>query len=155
MTTAISTLSEFPSGKEQVEKFVKTIKSEILANDRDPLPILVQLKYIEKTISEILKDDEIDNHFLNQFLLYNGEKVIEVAGAKLSKSEVGVKYDYKASGDQIYNDLVKKMGNIKEKIEERETFLKVLPEGGLVCPVHGNFLTRPPKSSKTKVIVKL
>jgi hypothetical protein len=110
---------------------------------------------VEKTISEILKDDEIDNHFLREFLLHNGEKTFEVNGAKLSQSETGVKYDYEASGDQIYNDLVKEMESIKEKIKERETFLKVIPESGMVCPIHGNFLNRPPKSSKTKVIVKL
>lgn len=71
METALSTISVLPSGKEQVQVFVRKLKDEILANDKDPLKILVQLKYIEKTIAEVLKDEDLDYHFLKEFLLYD------------------------------------------------------------------------------------
>ena len=107
METTLSVISQLPEGKAQVAQFVRTLKSEILANDRNPLPILVQLKYAEKTIAEILKDDDIDNHFLNEFLLYDKDEKVIVNGATLSVSEVGVKYDFSGCGDQVYNDLIK------------------------------------------------
>jgi len=155
METTLSVISQLPEGKAQVAQFVRTLKSEILANDRNPLPILVQLKYAEKTIAEILKDDDIDNHFLNEFLLYDKDEKVIVNGATLSVSETGVKYDFTGCGDQVYNDLIKESEALKEKIKEREAYLKTLPSEGTVCPIHGNYINRAVKSSKTKVKVSL
>jgi hypothetical protein len=155
METAISTISALPSGKAEVERFKLMLKSEILANTKDPLPVFVHLKYIEKTIADILKDEEIEDHILREFLLYEREKIVEVAGAKLSQSEVGTKYDYNGSGDPVYFDLLKQSEEIKAKLKAREEFLKVIPPEGTVDPATGVFINRPPKSSKTKVICKI
>lgn len=155
METMLSVVNLMPSNKAQIDVFKRGIKAEILANEQNPLPILVQLKMAEKTISEILKDDEIDEHFLNEYLLYDKDEKVVVNGATLTKSETGVKYDFDGCGDQIYNDLVKEMNDLKEKIKERETYLKTIPAEGTVCPVNGNYINRAVKSSKTKVIVKL
>lgn len=132
------------------------LKNEILASDRDPLKILVQLKFIEKLIEDILKDEGIEYHFLKEFLMYEREKIIEVNGAKLMQTEVGVKYDYEASGDPKWFDLDKQAKEIAEKKKEREKFLQSIPyDQGVVDPETGVFITRPPKSSKTKVKVVL
>jgi len=132
------------------------LKDEILASSKDPLKILVQLKFIEKLIEDILKDENIEYHFLKEFFLYEKEKVIEVGGAKLMQSEVGVKYDYEASGDPKWFDLEKQAKEIAEKKKEREKFLQSIPyDAGVVDPDTGVFITRPPKSSKTKVKVTL
>ncbi len=156
METALSTLSTLPSNREQVFSFVKMLKNEILANDRNPLQILVQLKMIEKAIGDVLKDEDIDYHFLKEFLLYEKEKEITVNGALLHKSEVGVKYDYPSCGDPVWNDLLKAEKEISEKRKEREKFLRNIPyDKGTVDPETGVFITRPPKSSKEKVIVKI
>ena len=157
METALSTLSTLPSNKEQLHVFGKKLKNEILASDKDPLKILVQLKMIEKVIADTLKDDDIDYHFLKEFLLYEKEKEIEVNGAKLRQQETGVKYDYSASGDPAWFDLQKQVEELTAKKKEREKFLQSIPmsETGLVDEKTGVFITRPPKTSKTKVIVKL
>lgn len=156
METALSTISVLPANKEQLKVFSRKLKDEILANDRDPLKILVQLKFIEKLLEDVLKDEEIDYHFLKEFLLYEKEKVVEVNGAKLSQSEVGVKYDYNASGDPKWFDLEKQIKELTEKKKEREKFLQSIPyDQGVVDPDTGVFMTRPPKSSKTKVKVIL
>jgi len=155
METTLSVINLLPEGKVQVAQFVRTLKSEILTNDKNPLPILVKLKYAEKTISEILKDDDVDNHFLNEFLLYGKDEKVIVNGATLSVSEVGVKYDFAECGDQVYNDLIKELEILKEKVKERETYLKTVPYEGTVCPIHGNYINRAVKSSKTKVKVQL
>jgi len=80
---------------------------------------------------------------------------VVVSGATLTVSEVGVKYNFGDCGDQVYNDLIKESEVLKEKIKERESYLKTIPKEGTVCPIHGNFINRPSKSSKTKVIVRL
>jgi hypothetical protein len=155
METALSTISILPSGKEQVQSFVRKLKDEILANDKEPLKILVHLKYIEKTIAEILKDEEIDYHFLKEFLLYDKDEQVKINGAELRQSEVGVKYFYEDSGDQVWFDLEKQIKELTEKKKEREKFLQNIPDGGTVDPNTGLFLTRPGKHSKTKVVCKL
>lgn len=156
METALSTINVLPSNKDEVKRFVITIKSEILANDRNALPILVQLKMAEKTISDILKDEEIDLHFLKEFEQYDKNEKVVISGADLRQSEVGVKYMYEDSGDVVWNDLNKQISDLSEKKKEREKFLQNIPyDKGFVDPDNGNFITRPPKSSKTKVIIKL
>ncbi|MCK9521052.1 MAG: hypothetical protein M0R74_18815 [Dehalococcoidia bacterium] len=156
METILSTLSILPSNKEQVFSFVKTLKSEILSNDRDPLKVLVQLKMIEKAIADILKDDEVDYHFLKEYLQYEKEGSVALNGAVLRKSEVGVKYDYDACGDPLWNDLNKQEKELSEKRKEREKFLQNIPwDKGIVDPDTGVFITRAPKHSKEKVVVKI
>jgi len=154
-TTALSTISTLPSTKEQLKVFSHKLKTEILANNKDPLKILVQLKYIEKVIADILKDKEVDYHFLKEFLLYEKEKEINVNGATLRQQETGVKYDYDACGDPIWFDLIKQINELTEKRKEREKFLQALPHEGTVDPGTGVFINKPPKSSHTKVIVKI
>jgi len=157
METALSTLSILPSNKEQVKVFSHKLKNEILANDKDPLKILVQLKMIEKIIADILKDDDIDSHFLKEFLLYEKEKEIEVNGAKLRQQETGVKYDYAGSGDLKWMELQEKIEKLLAEKKEREKFLQNIPmdNNGIVDPDSGVFIIRASKTSKTKVVVKL
>jgi hypothetical protein len=152
MTTALSTLSVLPNGKEEIKKFSRMLKDEILQADRDPLKILVQLKYIEKVLEDVLKDEEIDRHFCREFDLYGKEKVIEINGAKLQQAEVGTKYRYEDCSDPVWFDLEKQSKEVAEKKKEREKFLQNIPyDQGVVEPISGVFITRPPKTSKTKV----
>jgi hypothetical protein len=156
MTTALSILENLPNNKEQVRTFVKSIKDEILANTKNTLPILVQIKMVEKTIEDILKDEEIDLKFLKEFQLYDKDEKIVVNGAELRQSEVGVKYLYPNCGDPVWNDLNKQIQELTDKRKEREKFLQNIPyDQGTVDPGTGLFITRPPKTSKTKVVVKL
>jgi hypothetical protein len=156
METTLSVINLLPSNKEQLQKFVRIVKDEILANDKEPLKILVQLKFVEKTIEDILEDEEIDLHFLKEFLLYDKDEEVIINGAKLRQSEVGVKYLYPDCGDPIWNDLNKQIKELTEKKKEREKFLQNIPyDQGTVDPETGLFITRPPKTSKTKVVCKL
>jgi len=153
MESTLSVINLMPSGKTQVATFVQSIKSEILSGSRKPLPILAQLKYAEKTISEILKDDEIDACFLTEYQLYDKDEKVIIDGVTMTQSETGVKYDYRASGDPQWIELDKQITELIEKRKEREKFLQVIPyDNGIVDPETGLFITRPPRSSKTKVI---
>ena len=156
METALSTISILPNNKEQVKVFTRQLKDEILANTKDPLKILIQLKFIEKVIADVLKDEELDLHFLKEFLLYDKDEKVTVNGAELRSSEVGVKYLYKDCGDPEWNDLEKQINELSEKKKEREKFLQNIPYNeGVVHPPTGVFITRAPKTSHSKVIVRL
>lgn len=157
METTLSTISVLPSTKEQRFAFFKAMKNEILAADKDPLKILVHLKHIEAVIGDILKDKDIEDHFLREFALYESEKVIEVGGAKLTCQETGTKYLYEDSGDPVWLNLKRQSEELAAKIKERENFLRAIPSDkpGIVDEGTGVFITRPPKTSKTKVVVIL
>lgn len=154
METALSTISVLPSEKLEVAQFARMLKSEILANDRDPLAILRQMKLIQKTFDDVLTDDEIDNHFLIEAEKYK-QKTFDHLGCKFTIMETGVKTDYSECGDTMYYDLQKELKELKKKIADRETFLKSLPYEGTVDPINGNFLTKPVRTSKTKVSITL
>lgn len=153
-TTALSTISELPSNKEQMATFFRSLKSEILDGNHDPLEVLKQLKYAEKVIADILTDKDIEYKFLREAILYK-EKTFEYRGAKYTVQEVGTKYDYKDCGDPVWFDLKKQSEEINSKLKEREDFLKVLPQEGTVDPTTGVFINRPSKTSKEKVTVRL
>lgn len=151
----LSVINLLPSGKEQLATFVRSIKSEILSGDKEVLPILIQLKMAEKTIAEILKDEEIDAKFLNERQQYSDKEEVKINGAEIRIGETGVKYQYAASGDINWIDLDKQIAELTEKRKQREKFLISLPAEGTVDPVTGLYITRPPKSSKTKCIVTI
>ena len=156
MQTALSILENLPNNKAQVKTFVSSLKNEILSNTKNALPILVQIKMVEETIEEILKDEEIDLKFLREFQLYDKDETVTVNGAELRQSEVGVKYLYPDCGDPVWSDLNKQIADLTEKRKEREKFLQNIPyDKGMVDPDSGVFITRAPKSSKTKVICRL
>jgi len=153
MEKALSTITVFPSNKEEVYKYFWTIKSEILSNDRDPLIILKQLKYVEKIIADILTDKDIEEHFILEAWKYR-EQTFEHLGCHFTIQETGVKFDYPACGDPVWNDLSKELNTVKGNIKAREKFLQNAGEG-FVEPKTGVFVNAPPKTSKTKVVVRL
>lgn len=157
METALSTINILPSNKKELQKFFKSAKAELISGSlKDPLKIKVQLTYMKKLAELLLEDDDIDHVFLNEFLLYEAEKIIEINGAKLMQGEVGVKYDYPKCGDPVWDDLDKAIKELTEKKKEREKFLQNIPyDNGIVDPETGVFITRPPKYGKTKVKVIL
>jgi len=154
METALSTISVLPSEKLEVAQFARMLKSEILANDRDPLMILKHLKLIQKTLDDVLTDNEIDEHFLTEAEKYK-EKTFKHLDCEFSIMETGVKTDFKECGDSKWFDLQKKLTDLKKELKDRENFLKALPYEGTVDPVNGNFLTKPTRTSKTKVTITL
>jgi hypothetical protein len=153
METALSTITVLPSDKLELAMFTRKIKSEILANDRDPLLILKQLKFVEKLIKDLLTDKELDDHFLNEAEKYK-EKTFEHVDCKFTVAETGVKYDYNATGDPVWFDLNKQITNLEANIKVREKFLQNAGEG-FVEPNSGVFVNTPPRTSKTKVTVTI
>lgn len=154
MTEALATIDRLPGSKTDLAIFSRQIKAEILQDDRDPLLILKQLKFIEKLIADLLTDKELDDHFLNEAYKYGKEKTIEHLDCKFTIQETGVKYEYDACGDPVWNDLTAQLNKLKETIKEREKFLQNAGEG-FVEPNTGVFVNKPPRTSKTKVTVRL
>ena len=155
MDTALSTLSTLPSNKDELFRFSRLLKDEIIADENETLPILGKLKIIEKVVKDILEDKEVKSRFLADRQRYSDKELVKYNGIEFSIREAGIKYDYNASGDVKWMDLDKKIKELTEARKEREKMLQNLPAEGLVDPDNGNFITRPPKSSETIVVTKI
>src|SRR3990167_6242820 len=125
MTHAISTITNFTTSKEGINKFVAQCVSEIEAGLIDPLHMSIYLKTMEKIIEGI--QAKIKASALSEAEKYG--KSFEFRGAKIEVSDsLGTKYDYANCSDIVWNDLTKQITELTEKRKEREAMLKTVKE---------------------------
>lgn len=121
--TALGTLKLMPSNLQQVAKFSKQLVQSVMDGETNPLELLVLLRALEKT-SETVIDCIREN--INSAAGKFSEREIEMFGAKLEKSEVGVKYDYASTGDAIWEQRDAGVNAAESLRKEREAFLRTL-----------------------------
>jgi hypothetical protein len=154
METALSTISNLPSTKDEFYRFKTMLKTELLngAGEKELIALTIAMRSIEET----LKDPDVERHFVDILSRYSSKEVVKINGATLVLQETGVKYDYAATGDPKWTDLDKQITELTERRKQREKLLQAIPhDSGLVDDETGLYINRPPKSSKTKVVVKL
>lgn len=125
LTTASSFLTNFVTGKEQIENFVNAVVGEVEGGNLNALKLKIYTKSISKAIEEIERRTasgtftEADKY---------GEKNFEAFGAKIEIAELGIKYGYATCGDPKWDALTKEIDRLTEERSERENFLKTLKE---------------------------
>ena len=153
METTLSTINIFPSNEAEIKHYITTFKNEILSGNEDPLKVLKQLKFVEKTISALLKDKDLEDHFLQEAEKYG--KSFEHLETKFTVSEVGTRYDFSTCMDSVWNDMDLKEKELTANKKIRETFLKAIPIDGVANPETGELIYPALKTSTTKVTVKI
>lgn len=121
-----------------------------------PLDTIARLKFAETTIKSAI--DGVMPHAISEAGKYAKGEKITALGCELTQKEAGVKYDFSGCGDAVYDRLTAEMEALKERIKERENFLKTVKEGMTVVDEEsGEVMTIRPamKSSKTIVEVRL
>ena len=124
METAISTLSQLPETKQQIETFAHSLEQglnngQIIASD------LLRFQKAMEKVFEKIKPTLIENA-LNE--ISNYEKNAVIKGSEFSIVEAGVKYDYSDCNDLEYNKLTTQLEALKSTLKDRETFLKSIKE---------------------------
>ena len=149
--SALQVLSLMPSKKREIESFNIRVKDALMGGIIDPLLLLSNLKAIEKSIKELLSDDEISDVFLTSM---NGDKRVEEYGCVFETAEVGTKYDYSICSE--WNEIEEKVKDLKEQQKAVETRLKSATNK---CPYYdpttGEAIVGIPKSSKSSIKVTL
>lgn len=143
------TITNLPSGKNEVRNFVKTSKELILSGEEDIKLYLVKLKMFEEAIKALREDAEIKAHGEAEIEKYGG--TTEAYGATLSLRN-SVKYDY--SQDDEWALLQQSIDMIKDKQKERESFLKALKKP-VADAETGEIIYPAIKASATSIIVAL
>jgi hypothetical protein len=122
METAISTLSQLPETKQQIETFAYSLEQGLINGQIIASDLLRFQKAMEKVFEKI-KPTLIENA-LNE--ISNYEKNAVIKGSEFSIVEAGVKYDYSECNDLEYNTLTTQLEALKSTLKDRETFLKAI-----------------------------
>jgi choline kinase len=150
METAISTLSQLPETKKQIETFAYSLEQglnngQIVASD------LLRFQKAMEKVFEKIKPTLIENA-LNEISQYEKNTVIK--GSEFSIVEAGVKYDYSNCNDIEYNTLNTQLECLKSTLKDRETFLKSIKEPlQMIDETSGEVYTiYPPKKTSSTTL---
>lgn len=124
-STAIGAARMLPTTQTQIDIFSDQVIESVRNGEANPLEVLIILKAFEKAQERIIK--EIRENFVTEAGKYP-ETSFEFNGAKIEKVEVGTKYNYAICNDPIYKNRLEIAEKAKEKLSERETFLKAIKE---------------------------
>lgn len=151
--TTTSILALFETTKAQRQSFVDNVINEIKEGNTSPLKIHMQLKSTEDLLKTLNDNPEYKNLLLDEAAKHG--KQFEMFNSKFQIKEAGTKYDYSVCQDSIYNDLQAELDAIQAKVKERQKFLQMIPENGVVSPENGEMIYRASKSSTTTLAVTL
>jgi len=150
METAISTLSQLPETKKQIETFAYSLEQGLINGQIVASDLLRFQKAMEKVFEKI-KPTLIENA-LQEISQY--EKNTSIKGTEFSIVEAGVKYDYSDCNDLEYNTLTIQIEALKSTLKERETFLKAIKQPiQMIDETSGECYTiYPPKKTSTTTL---
>lgn len=159
--TAHGTLSLLFNTKQQNVALANKFISEIEDGNISALKAHIYIKSIENLIKQFTDSKENDELSKKYKKLVSDEadtyagKSFELHGAKFTKTETGVKYDYSACGDKTWNDLEYKIASLLAAKKIREDFLKNVPVEGhsMIDEESGEvFTVFPPSKSSTSAV---
>lgn len=141
-----------PNTSSQIESFTRGIVSAVQNGEANPLNVMLQIRALQKACEEISK--QIKDNVNTEADKYPGIE-FEFRGNKLVKGDVSTTYDYSASGDTIWERLKVDADTAKDKLSERESFLKSLKQPmTIVDELTGEVVTIRPPLKKTVPGVK-
>ena len=149
----MSTVNLMPSNKDEVKTFAEGIKQAIINEEVNPLEAIKQLKMIEKVLKVVFTDKEVDEALLNEASRYHKDELVNHLGCSFQVKETGTKYDFSKTEDTVLFEQYEELETLKASIKERETMLKNI--NGEMYNAEGLQLSKPSKSSKTKVVVTI
>lgn len=150
METAISTLSQLPETKKQIEVFASQLENGLINGQIIASDLLRFQKAMEKVFEKI-KPTLIENA-LNEISQYEKNSIIK--GSEFSIVEAGVKYDYSDCNDLEYNTLIIQLEALKSTLKDRETFLKAIKQPMQMVDENSGecYTIYPPKKSSTTTL---
>lgn len=164
-TSPVSMLALLNSNKTQRRNFCLQIVEQVENGEVDPIQVHIFLKNIE-AIFKTLTDEKTGKEFAERYKAALMNAVAKEAGnsfekynAKFQVKEAGTKYDWTVCNDPQIISLLARQEELKKEVEERQEFLKNIPEAGLIVTDNESGETtticRPSKSSTTTVSVTL
>jgi len=164
--TTVNILSIFETTKDQRKSFAEDIVNRLRNGEADPLKVHVQVKAMEEIIKTITDKSEKTNKNFTLAIDYNtmlldaaekNGKKFQMFNAEFSVKEVGTVYNWEQCNDPELAELLSIHESTKEKIKQKQDFLKTVPLSGIDIRINDELVTvyPPSKSSTTSVAVSL
>ena len=126
--STIKLFDNYPKNKFDQQMLANDIILPVIEGEVNPIETYIKARSIQEALKIVTDDDRIKDLVIAEVEKY-GNKT-EYNSANLQVKDVGVKYDYSVCNDQIYNDLLYMLNDIKEQIKIREKFLSKIPSEG-------------------------
>lgn len=151
-------LSTLPLTGKDIKEMATDIVVAIAEGEVSALKVAQQVAAMEKIVKAV-KDDAVYKRVVLSEAEKQDDRTFALYGAQYQVKEVGVKYDYSRCGDIVYNDLMKELDELKERIKQREEMLKGMPSDGttVINEDTGEMyrIYPPSKSSTTSVSITI
>ena len=118
---------DYPVTRAEQSRWADGIKRTLMDGEVNPVEFIVKLKGLQQALSIVEKDRDVRDTVLRE--IYKHGKQATWSGATIATRETGVRYDYTACGDPVYNDLARQRDELDKRLKEREAFLKTVPDG--------------------------
>jgi hypothetical protein len=120
---------QVPVSKSGVAKIASALKENILNGEINVFEFISKVEILKNALEELRKDRDVVEAVLSEVEKYGREG--EWREVKIKQIEAGTKYDFSMTGDPVILQLLKKQEELKEKMKEREKFLKNIPYEGI------------------------
>lgn len=129
--TELSVLEPFEKGLTKLD--IRNLADELVERvleEGTPLKVAEGLSAIESFIKEVKEDKRFKDYVREETSKYP-KGFVSNSGAKIKCFEAGVKYDFTQCGDIAWEKMDAEMKGLKDRITEREEFLKTVPIEGM------------------------
>ena len=126
--STIKLFDNYPKNKFDQQMLANDIILPVIDGEVNPIETYIKARSLQDALKIVTDDDRIKDLVITEVEKY-GNKT-EYNSASLQVKDVGVNYDYSVCNDQIYNDLLYMLNDIKEQIKIREKFLSKIPSEG-------------------------
>lgn len=124
----ITLFGEIPVTRTGQKELVDIMKKSLADGETNPIEAVVKAKSMYEVLSSFLKDDDVKELVVNECEKYGKGETPSFAGAKVQVKETGVKWDYTDCGDPVYDSLSIQMEELKQRMKQRESYLKTITE---------------------------
>lgn len=124
----IKIFNNYPKNKFDQQMLANEIILPVIDGDVNPIDTYVKAKAIQDALKIVTDDDRIKDLVICEVEKYGNNTTYN--SASIQVKEMGVKYDYSGCNDDIYNALIHNIEVLKEKLKQRENFLKSITSDG-------------------------
>ena len=118
---------DYPVTRAEQSRWAAELARPLVEGEVNPLEFIVKLKGLQQALSIVEKDRDVRDVVLTE--IYKHGKQATWSGATIATRETGVRYDYTACGDPVYDDLARQREELDKRLKEREAFLRTVPDG--------------------------
>lgn len=119
-------INTIPQTKSEQSSMAAQFVEQVKNGDVSPLDAVAKMKSLQEVITAFLKNEDVVSAVLNECDKYGKGETPTSNGAAFTVKETGVKYDFSACGDPVWNRLKEESDRISEQMKEREQYLKII-----------------------------